>query len=39
MKLEKGKTYYMLTYADPDKTMPDIEPLVFLGKNTFTKCL
>ncbi len=39
MKLEKGKTYYMLTYADPNFTMPGVEPMVYVGKNAFVRCL
>ena len=27
-----GRTYFRLTYADRDLTMPGIEPLVFLGE-------
>jgi hypothetical protein len=30
-----GQTYYALTYADPDWTMPGIEPMVYLGRNIF----
>lgn len=26
-----GRTYHQLTFADPDRTMPGVEPLVFLG--------
>ena len=26
-----GKTYYRVTYADRDMTMPGIEPLVYIG--------
>ena len=29
-----GKTYFRLTYADRDLTMPGIEPLVYLGEVT-----
>jgi len=28
--LVNGRTYYRLTFADPDRTMPAVEPLVFL---------
>ena len=35
MNYEKGKTYYAITFADPNFTMPAIEPFVFLGKNAF----
>lgn len=27
-----GRTYYRLTFADRDLTMPGVEPLVFLGE-------
>ena len=30
-RLEVGNTYYRLTYADRDLTMPGVEPLVYLG--------
>ena len=30
-----GATYYRLTYADPDWTMPGVEPMVYIGKNIF----
>jgi len=26
-----GRTYYRLTFADPDMTMPGLEPLVYVG--------
>jgi len=29
--LEVGRTYFRLTFADRDQTMPGIEPLVYLG--------
>jgi hypothetical protein len=29
--LEVGHTYYRLTFADRDLTMPGVEPLVYLG--------
>lgn len=29
--LEVGRTYFHLTFADPDLTMPGVEPLVYLG--------
>lgn len=35
MEFEIGRTYYAITYADPNFTMPGIEPFVFLGKNAF----
>ena len=31
LKLEVGHTYYRLTFADRDRTMPGVEPLVYLG--------
>ena len=39
MELEKGKTYYMLTYADPDFTMPGVQPMVYIGMNAYLRCL
>jgi hypothetical protein len=27
-----GRTYFRLTFADPDLTMPGVEPLVYLGE-------
>lgn len=32
--LVAGRTYFRLTYADRDLTMPAVEPLVFLGEVT-----
>jgi hypothetical protein len=32
--LVAGRTYYRLTFADRDLTMPGVEPLVFLGQVT-----
>lgn len=29
--LVRGKTYYRLTFADPDLTMPGVDPLVYVG--------
>jgi len=29
--LEIGRTYYQLTFADRDQTMPGVEPWVFIG--------
>jgi hypothetical protein len=29
-----GRTYFQLTFADRDLTMPGVEPLVFLGEVT-----
>ncbi len=31
LDLELGHTYYRLTYADSEMTMPGVEPLVYLG--------
>jgi len=31
LELEAGRTYYRLTFADRDMTMPGVEPLVYLG--------
>jgi hypothetical protein len=33
--LTVGRTYYQLTFADRDQTMPGVEPLVFLGHVKF----
>jgi hypothetical protein len=30
-----GQTYYWLTYADPDWTMPGLKPMVYVGRNLF----
>jgi len=30
-RLEVGHTYYRLTFADRDLTMPGVQPLVYLG--------
>lgn len=32
--LINGRTYYRLTFADRDLTMPGVEPLVYLGEVT-----
>ena len=32
--LEIGRTFYRLTFADRELTMPAVEPLVFLGRVT-----
>ncbi len=32
--LEIGRTFYRLTFADRELTMPAVEPLVFLGQVT-----
>jgi hypothetical protein len=29
-----GRTYFRLTFSDPDLTMPGVDPLVFLGEVT-----
>ena len=39
MELEKGRTYYMITFADRNFTMPGIDPMVYIGKNAFVRCL
>ena len=31
LSLQVGHTYYQLTFADRDMTMPGVEPLVYLG--------
>ncbi|WP_146093324.1 hypothetical protein [Xanthomonas pisi] len=31
LALTRGKTYYRLTFADGDMTMPHVEPLVYIG--------
>jgi hypothetical protein len=28
-----GRTYYRLTFADPNMTMPGVEPLVYIGRH------
>ena len=33
MKLEKGKPYYRVTYADPEFSIPDIKPRKYIGDN------
>ena len=37
LALTVGKTYYRVTYADRDMTMPGIEPLVYIGDGTTTE--
>jgi len=32
---EYGYTYYRITYADANQTMPGIEPMVYVGLNIF----
>lgn len=34
LELHVGRTYYRVTYADRDATMPSIEPLVYIGNGT-----
>jgi len=31
--LVPGHTYYRLTFADPEMTMPGVEPLVYIGRH------
>ena len=31
--LEAGCTYYHVTFADPDLTIPRVEPLVYIGES------
>jgi len=33
--LAVGRTYYLLTFADPQQTMPGIEPRIYLGIDVF----
>ncbi|MEW8340410.1 MAG: hypothetical protein AB2708_11225 [Candidatus Thiodiazotropha taylori] len=33
MDLEVGRTYYMVTFADAEQTMPGIKPLIYVGEN------
>lgn len=33
--LEIGATYFRITYADVAQTMPNVEPLVYVGLNLF----
>lgn len=35
MKLEKGRTYFEIVYADPDCTMPGVRPMVYAGCDIF----
>ena len=35
MNLEYGTTYYQVTYADPQLTMPGLKPMVYIGENIF----
>ncbi len=36
-KLIKGKVYFMCSYENPRKPIPQIQALVYLGKNLFEK--
>ena len=33
VNLEKGRTYYFITYADPGFTMPGVMPVVYVGES------
>ncbi len=35
MELEYGATYYLVTYADPQLSMPGLKPMVYVGDNLF----
>ena len=35
MELEIGATYYAITYADPQFSMPGLKPMVYVGDNLF----
>lgn len=35
MNLKYGATYYRVTYADANLSMPAIEPMVYIGENIF----
>jgi len=35
MELEYGATYYLVTYADPQLSMPGLKPMVYIGDNLF----
>lgn len=35
MELEYGATYYAITYADPQLSMPGLKPMVYVGDNLF----
>jgi len=37
MDLDYGATYYRVTYADSAKSMPGLEPMVYIGDNLFDK--
>ena len=34
LRLRVGNTYYRVTFADRDMTMPGVEPLVYIGDGT-----
>ena len=36
MNPEYGSTYYRITFADMNQTMPGIEPMVYVGLNIFS---
>jgi hypothetical protein len=33
--LNAGSAYYRLTYADPDRTIPGVQPMIYVGSNIF----
>jgi hypothetical protein len=33
--LNVGSAYYRLTYADPDRTIPGVQPMIYVGSNIF----
>ena len=33
--LTAGHAYYRLTYADPDRTIPGVQPMIYAGSNIF----
>lgn len=35
MKPQYGVTYYRITYADSELSMPSVEPMVYIGTNIF----
>jgi hypothetical protein len=34
-QLTKGKAYYRITYADPQLTIPGVEPMMYVGVDLF----
>jgi hypothetical protein len=34
-KLTKGHAYYRVTFADPEFTIPGVEPMIFVGVDLF----